>query len=143
MVLVTCTYVWSNCIELHTHEEGTATHFSILSWRIPWTEEPGRLQSMGSQRVGHDWSNLAHTYTLMHAHTHEHTHPHTNMSSSITNEIWISSLDCTNVHFLMVTLSCVYGRCCHLGKLDEGCMGPPWTFLHSFLWIYKYFKTKS
>ena len=30
-----------------------ATHFSILAWRIPWTEEPGRLQSMGSQRVGH------------------------------------------------------------------------------------------
>ena len=32
-----------------------ATHSSILVWRIPWTEEPGRLQSMGSQRVGHDW----------------------------------------------------------------------------------------
>ena len=31
-----------------------ATHFSILAWRIPWTDEPGRLQSMGSQRVGHD-----------------------------------------------------------------------------------------
>ena len=31
-----------------------ATHFSILAWRIPWTEEPGGLQSMGSQRVGHD-----------------------------------------------------------------------------------------
>ena len=34
--------------------EGMATHSSILAWRIPWTEEPGRLQSMGSQRVGHD-----------------------------------------------------------------------------------------
>ena len=31
-----------------------ATHSSILAWRIPWTEEPGRLQSTGSQRVGHD-----------------------------------------------------------------------------------------
>ena len=31
-----------------------ATHSSILVWKIPWTEEPGRLQSMGSQRVGHD-----------------------------------------------------------------------------------------
>ena len=38
-------------------EEGMAIHSSILAWRIPWTEEPGRLQSMGSQRVGHDWSN--------------------------------------------------------------------------------------
>ena len=35
-------------------EKGTATHSSILAWRIPWTEEPGRLQSTGSQRVGHD-----------------------------------------------------------------------------------------
>ena len=35
-------------------EEGMATHSSILAWRIPWTEEPDRLQSMGLQRVGHD-----------------------------------------------------------------------------------------
>ena len=35
-------------------EEGMATHSSILAWRIPWTEEPGGLQSMGSQRAGHD-----------------------------------------------------------------------------------------
>ena len=33
-----------------------ATHSSTLTWRIPWREEPGRLQSMGSQRVGHDWA---------------------------------------------------------------------------------------
>ena len=35
-------------------EKEMATHSSILAWRIPWTEEPGRLQSMESQRVGHD-----------------------------------------------------------------------------------------
>ena len=35
-------------------EEGIATHSSILAWEITWTEEPGRLQSIGSQRVGHD-----------------------------------------------------------------------------------------
>ena len=35
-------------------EEGIATHSSIPSWRIPWTEEPGGLQSTGLQRVGHD-----------------------------------------------------------------------------------------
>ena len=37
-------------------EKGMATHSSILAWRIPWTEEPGRLQSMRSQRVGHEWA---------------------------------------------------------------------------------------
>ena len=35
-------------------EKGMATHSNILAWRIPWTEEPGGLQSMGSQRVRHD-----------------------------------------------------------------------------------------
>ena len=34
-------------------EKGTATHLNILAWRIPWTEEHGRLQSLGSQQVGH------------------------------------------------------------------------------------------
>ena len=43
-------------------EEGMETHFSILAWRIPWTEEPGRLQSTASQRVGHDWSDWACTH---------------------------------------------------------------------------------
>ena len=35
-------------------EKGLSTYSSILAWRIPWTEEPGRLQSMGSHRAGHD-----------------------------------------------------------------------------------------
>ena len=42
-------------------EEGIATHSSILAWRMPWTEEPGRLQSVGLQRVRRDKSNLEHT----------------------------------------------------------------------------------
>ena len=43
-------------------EEGMATHFSLLAWRIPWTEEPGSLQSVMSHRVRHDWSDLACTH---------------------------------------------------------------------------------
>ena len=47
----TCVRVlgWGNPLE-----KGMATHYSILAWRIPWTEEPGGLQSMGLQRVEHD-----------------------------------------------------------------------------------------
>ena len=42
-------------------ENEMLTHSSILAWRIPWTEKPGRLQSMGSQRVGHNWeASLTH-----------------------------------------------------------------------------------
>ena len=43
-------------------EKGMATHSSILVRRIPWTEEPGRLQSMGLQRVGHDWVTNTYRY---------------------------------------------------------------------------------
>ena len=65
--------VWSQGQE-DPLEEGMATHSSIVAWRIPWTEEPGRLQSTGSQRVGHDWSDLAqHTHTHTHTHTHVHS----------------------------------------------------------------------
>ena len=54
------TWVWSLGWE-DPLEKGMATHSSILAWRIPWTEEPGRLQSMGSQRVGYDWAtNISH-----------------------------------------------------------------------------------
>ena len=45
---------WKNPLE-----EGIATHSSLLAWRIPWTEEPGGLQSIGSQRVGRHRSSLA------------------------------------------------------------------------------------
>ena len=40
-------------------EKEMATHSSVIAWRIPGTGEPGGLPSMGSDRVGHDWSNLA------------------------------------------------------------------------------------
>ena len=44
----------ANSCEFDPLEEEMATHFSVLAWRIPWTEEPGGLQSMGLLRVGHD-----------------------------------------------------------------------------------------
>ena len=46
-------------------EKEMAIHSSILAWKIPWTEEPGGLQSMGSQRVGHDGKDLACMHTLV------------------------------------------------------------------------------
>ena len=52
--------IWSLCLE-DTLEKGMATYSSILAWRIPWTEEPGGLEPMGSQRVGHDWATTTTT----------------------------------------------------------------------------------
>ena len=47
-------------------EDGMATHSSNLAWEIPWTEEPGRLQSVGTQRVRRDWSDLTHIAEKIH-----------------------------------------------------------------------------
>ena len=54
---VHCRHLWDLL------EKEMATHSRILAWRTPWTEEPGGLQSVGSQRVGHDWATD--TYILM------------------------------------------------------------------------------
>ena len=50
----------------HFVEKAMAPHSSTLSWKIPWTEEPGRLQSMGSRRVRHDWATSLSLFTFMH-----------------------------------------------------------------------------
>ena len=59
---------WETCVRSLDWEgpleQGMATHFSILAWKILWTEGPDRLQSMGSHRVGHDWSHLARMQSL-------------------------------------------------------------------------------
>ena len=73
------TWVWSLGQE-DPLEKKLATHSSILVWRIPWTEEPGRLQSTGSQRVRHD--GATHTLTF-----HGHT-PYTGGSQIWTRAIW-------------------------------------------------------
>ena len=47
-------------------EKAVAPHSSTLAWKIPWTEEPGRLQSLGLLRVGHDWTTSLSLFTFMH-----------------------------------------------------------------------------
>ena len=47
-------------------EKEMAPHSSTFAWKIPWTEEPGRLQSMGSWRVGHEWATSLSLFTFMH-----------------------------------------------------------------------------
>ena len=76
------TWVWSLGWE-DDLEKGMTTHSNILAWRIPWTsEEPGRRQSMGSQRVRHDWTTNTHTLSApMHR-------LHTHASLTLRNLVW-------------------------------------------------------
>ena len=60
------TWVWSLSQE-DPLEQSVVTHSSILAWRMAWTEEPDGLQSMGSQRVRHNWATNTHTHTHIHS----------------------------------------------------------------------------
>ena len=53
---VTSLWFFTFTFHFHALEKEMATHSSTLAWKIPWMEEPGKLQSMGSQRIGHDWA---------------------------------------------------------------------------------------
>ena len=69
--LPTMRETWVGCLGREDPlEKEMATHSSILAWKIPWMEDPGRLQSMGSQRVRRDWAT-------------SHTHTHTNLLSCL------------------------------------------------------------
>ena len=67
-------------------EKEMATHFSSLAWKIPWTEEPGRLQSMEPQRVRHDWA-------------HTHVHMHVNMLQ------WLT--ECFKIFYSHLSAKCI------------------------------------
>ena len=70
LFLLSCSLIIYSCqksyIYLHPSEKAMAPHSSTLAWKIPWTEEPGRLQSMGSLRVRHDWATSLSLFTFMH-----------------------------------------------------------------------------
>ena len=64
-------FIWGGgciflCLLYMSLEKAVAPHSSTLAWKIPWTEEPGRLQSTGSLRVGHDWATSLSLCTFMH-----------------------------------------------------------------------------
>ena len=61
-----CSFPWKSNSIWSGLEKAMAPQSSILAWRIPWTEEPGRLQSMGSWGVGHDWVTSLSLFTFMH-----------------------------------------------------------------------------
>ena len=74
-------------------EDGMATHSSNLAWEIPWTEEPGRLQSVGLQRVVHDWESTQYTNQVY-------------VEYGITkSQTQLSDLTCTQAQEILITYS--------------------------------------
>ena len=66
-IFLNCIYIYMCvCVCVCVSEKAMAPHSGILAWKIPWTEEPGRLQSMGSWRVRHDWATSLSLFTFMH-----------------------------------------------------------------------------
>ena len=83
------TWVWSLCWE-DALEKEMAPHSSTLAWKIPRTEEPGRLQSMGSQRVGRDWvTSLSLSFFKHLGHTLLCSYYQTHLYSRLDSRTWI------------------------------------------------------
>ena len=61
-----CYSYWVYTLVAGNLEKATAAHSSTLAWKIPWTEEPGRLQPIGSLGVGHNWATSLSLFTFMH-----------------------------------------------------------------------------
>ena len=78
-------------------EEGIATHSRVLVWRIPWTEELGRLESKVSRKVGHNWVTKC-----VHTHTHTHTQFPNSLYLSITTYLCSIELTCVCVKGMSV-----------------------------------------
>ena len=64
LVLRSGSKIWINSHCMRASEKAMALHSSTLAWKIPWVEEPGRLQSMRSRRVGHDWATSLSLFTF-------------------------------------------------------------------------------
>ena len=124
-----------------------ATHSSILAWRIPWTEEPGGLQSMGSQRVGHDWSDWAHPVSFCWQPELGHGHfgcvssavatalSHGTVSIWRTgSDLWCPDLGCLTLGHPLGPL----GRSCLVDKIKDRIILQI-LFQANFVWIFKWF----
>ena len=91
-------------------QEGMTTHSSILTWRILWTEKPGGLQSMGLQRVRHDWSC---------------THIHAVWAYKLTvSQLWTKQLDVHTLFFFLIYF-----------WLEDNCFTRCVGFCHTTTWI--------
>ena len=93
------------------------THFSILAWRIPWTEEPGGLQSVGLQRVRHNWVTNTHTHTHTHTHTQIFINCCVNFNKCLLNFQYSSVLEMVLNHY---PLECGLGLVIHFYWIEYG-----------------------
>ena len=89
-----------------------ATHSSILAWRIPWTEEPGGLQSIGSQRVGQDW--VTDTYLAFFMVQHSHLYMTTEETSALTIWTFVSKVMSLLFNMLSMLVIAFFPKSKHL-----------------------------
>ena len=104
-------------------EKGTPTHSTILAWRIPWTKEPGRLQSKGLQRVGHEWA----TNTVSERLTFLQDHPVlvTYRAMSICWDFFFFFFPFIFISWRLITLQYCSGFCHTLTWISHGVTGIP------------------
>ena len=110
-------YMYTYYIYIYNWRKEIATHSNILAWRILWTEEPGELQSIGSQKVRHDWTTNTHTHTyiiyiLFSDFSHYMLLPNTEYRSLWHSRPLFTCFICNSVHLLIPNSQCIPSPCC-------------------------------
>ena len=125
-------------------EEEMVTHSSTLAWKIQWTEKPGRLQSMGLQRVGHDWATSL-THSLTHSWIVTWSSPRSSDSRELTHHLilhpvklkgWVSSM---NLSFTCLPYSSsllLFQRLSSVCSLHNRPINPRDKVLRQEIWLY-------
>ena len=136
---VTKSWTWLSdfpfTFHFHALEKEMATHSSDLAWRIPGTEEPGGPLSMGSHRVGHNWSDLAAAYTYIHTYIHTYIYIRTQCSQFVlSSPIYSKSI-------LLEGLSApgMITDCCDFLSLIQTWMSLSSSFVFSYSFQWRFF----
>ena len=120
-----------------------APHSSTLAWKIPWVEEPGRLQSMGSLRVGHNWETSLWLFTFMHwrrkwQHTPVFLPGESQGWGSLVAAVYGVTQSWTQLKWLSSSSHRVFLHFClfiFFKDQIECCVGMLLTFMHLVIWI--------
>ena len=112
-------------------EEGMTNLPTILAYRIPWTEDPGRLQLIGSQRIGHDWSNSVHLHGLLYIHIYISVNTQTHRYRN--NDRCVFSL--INIDIYFAVLSPVWALEQHIPDLDYADLDFNYSSLLISVWL--------
>ena len=146
--IMVCTFFFSHNVIAHLIEKAMAPHSSTPAWKIPWTEEPGRLQSTGSWRVGHNWVTSLSLFTFMHWRGNGNPLQCSCLENPRDGGAWWAAIygvaqSRTRLNRLSISSSSTVNRLQYSANMSFTCTGKPTNWcdsLYFYIWNFTYNK---